>query len=139
MGQQLNVLEIKFDVVTNEYKWYSVLHLLEGFRISHTLHGLIESFTRLLAFSKCNVEETHELQDSLVTYRPQGHNGSSGSTQECSGDADHTLGHDLPVTGYFATRETRHQRTRHQGKISPPTYSPPSEFFSPPTTNKEIN
>ena len=38
------------------------------------------------------------------------------------------------VTGYLATRETR-----HQGTISPPTYSPPSEVFSPPTTNKEIN
>ena len=38
------------------------------------------------------------------------------------------------VTGHLATKQTRHQRTRHQGTISPP-----SEVFSPPTTNKEIN
>ena len=98
MGRQLIVLEIKFDVVTNEYKWRPVLLLLEGFRISHTLHGLIESFTCLLALNKGIAEETHELQGSLVTYRLQGHDRCSASTQECSGDADHTLGNDLPTS-----------------------------------------
>ena len=97
MDQQLNVVEIKCDVITNEYKWCPVLHLLEGFGFSQTLHGLIESFTCLLAFSKCIVEETHELLGSLVCNRPQGyHNRSGASTQECSGDANHTLGHDSP-------------------------------------------
>ena len=38
------------------------------------------------------------------------------------------------VSSYLATKQTRHQRTRHQGTISPP-----SEVFSPPTTNKEIS
>ena len=66
MDQQLDVLDIKFDVITNEYKWCPVLHLLERSRFSHTSHGLIESFTRLLAFSKCIVKETHELQGSFV-------------------------------------------------------------------------
>ena len=48
MDQQLNVVEIKSEVITNEYKWCPVLHLLEGFGFSQTLHGLIESFTCLL-------------------------------------------------------------------------------------------
>ena len=41
MDQQLDVLDIKFDVITNEYKWCPVLHLLERSRLPHTSHGLI--------------------------------------------------------------------------------------------------
>ena len=41
--------------------------------------------------------------------------------------------------GHLATRESRHQPTRHHKTTSPPANSPPSEVFSPPTTNKEIN
>ena len=77
--QLRNILEIQVDVVTNEYKWCPVNHLLELFNFSHTLHGLIESFTCLLAFGKCIVEETHELQGSLVANRPQGYHNRSGT------------------------------------------------------------
>ena len=59
--QLLNILEIQVGVITNENKWCPVLHLFELFNFSHTLHGLTESFTCLVAMSKCIVEETHEL------------------------------------------------------------------------------
>ena len=59
--QLLNILEIQVGVITNENKWCPVLHLFELSNFSHTLHGLIESFTCLVAISKCIVEETHEL------------------------------------------------------------------------------
>ena len=44
------------------------------------------------------------------------------------------LEHKQLVSSHLATKQTR-----HQGTISPPTYSPPSEVFSPPTINKEIS
>ena len=34
------------------------------------------------------------------------------------------------VSGHLATRESRHQPTRHHETISPPANSPPSEVFS---------
>ena len=36
--QLLNIIEIQVDVVTNEYKWCPVNHLLELFNFSLTLH-----------------------------------------------------------------------------------------------------
>ena len=42
------------------------------------------------------------------------------------------------VTGHLATRESRHQPTRHHETTSPPANSPPSEVFSPPTTNEDV-
>ena len=71
--QLLNILEIQVDVITNEYKWCPVNHLLELFNFPHTLHGLIESFTCLLAFGKYIVKEINELQGLLVVNRPQGY------------------------------------------------------------------
>ena len=70
MVRILNFLEIQADVITNEYEWCPVLHLFEHFTLSHALHGLLERFTCLLAFSKCIVEETHGLRGSIVINRP---------------------------------------------------------------------
>ena len=38
------------------------------------------------------------------------------------------------VSGHLATRESRHQPTRHHETTSPPANSPPSKVFSPTTT-----